>query len=67
MGNKIYRFKNFKHPGGWMVHAPFAGGRLDASDTYSLKHGGSLSVKRTLDSHFFGYIVDDLEIQGSSH
>ena len=50
-----------------MVHAPFAGGRLDASDTYSLKHGGSLSVKRTLDSHFFGYIVDDLEIQGSSH
>lgn len=65
MGNKVYRFKNFKHPGGWSIHMPFAGGRLDASNTYALKHGGSMSVKRTLDSHFFGYLVDDQQHTGS--
>jgi len=59
MGNKVYRFKNFKHPGGWSIHQPYAGGRLDASSVYMLKHGGSMGVKRSLDSYFYGYIVDD--------
>jgi len=59
MGNKIYRFTNFKHPGGWLTHQQFAGGRLDASAAYMFKHGGSLSVKRSLDSYFYGYLVDD--------
>lgn len=48
------------------MHAPFAGGRLDASDAYMMKHGGSLSVKRTLDSHFVGYLVDDYTHKGSN-
>ena len=41
MGNKVYAFVNWQHPGGWLVHSPFAGGKLDATDAYMLKHGGN--------------------------
>ena len=39
MGNKVYAFVNWRHPGGWLVHSPFAGGKLDALNAYELKHG----------------------------
>jgi len=34
MGDKVYRFIDWKHPGGWFLHMPFAGGRIDASNAF---------------------------------
>lgn len=58
MGNSIFEFKNFRHPGGWITHAPFAGGRLDATQAFALRHGTSQAVKRSLANHFKGYVID---------
>mgnify|MGYP006179449085 CR=1 FL=1 len=64
MGDKAYRFVNWKHPGGWLLHLPFAGGKVDASDAFTLKHAGEKAVRIILDNHFFGYVVDDADHQG---
>jgi len=64
MGDKVYRFINWKHPGGWLLHMPFAGGRMDASDAFTLKHVGVKNVKRILENHFYGYVVDDHDHKG---
>ena len=34
MGDKVYAFVNFKHPGGWLSHSAFAGGKIDAQWTF---------------------------------
>ena len=41
MGNEVYAFVNFNHPGGFAIHAPFAGGKLDATTAFQVKHGSS--------------------------
>ena len=58
MGDKIYSFQNFRHPGGWLVHKPFAGGRLDATDVFNIKHGSDARVMQSLNNYFIGYIVE---------
>ena len=55
MGNKVYSFQNFNHPGGWAAHAPFAGGKIDATQAFSVRHGYDGYVKRTLNNKFIGY------------
>jgi len=61
MGNKVFEFTNFAHPGGWIAHMPFAGGKLDATIAFSAMHGNSGSVKSTLMSHFKGYVTENGE------
>ena len=41
------------------MHAPFAGGKLDASNAFMLKHAGNLAIKRTLNDHFIGYVIEE--------
>ena len=30
VGDKVYAFVDWRHPGGWLTHSPFAGGKLNA-------------------------------------
>jgi len=56
MGNVVYSFQNFNHPGGWAIHAPFAGGKLDATTAFQVKHGNSYSVIDNLKKYKIGYV-----------
>jgi len=43
---KVFKFENFAHPGGWQIHAPFAGGRLDATSLFMIKHGFDINIRK---------------------
>ena len=34
MGEDVYAYENFNHPGGWSYHEPYAGGKKDMTQAF---------------------------------
>ena len=39
MGDSVYEFKDWVHPGGWYWHENYAGGKMDALQSFEGAHG----------------------------
>ena len=65
LGDKIYAFENFVHPGGWSRHQPYAGGKADAQSAFNSRHGAS-NQDSYLGRYFKGYLASGEEIEESA-
>lgn len=45
MGDNVYEFKDWTHPGGWFAHKNYAGGKQDAQERFNYAHAYSYGAK----------------------
>ena len=43
MGDDIYSYENYIHPGGWGLHRSYAGGKKDMTSAFERKHGSRIN------------------------